>query len=44
VTDRQQGWWALYLGGHVVGYVAGSVLGDQPPVVTPPDTAADGHE
>jgi hypothetical protein len=27
-----------------VGYVAGSVLGDQPRVISRPDTAADGHE
>jgi hypothetical protein len=44
VTDRQQGWWAVYLDGRLVGYVAGSVLGDQPPGVSRPDTAADGHE
>jgi RNA polymerase subunit RPABC4/transcription elongation factor Spt4 len=44
VTDRQQGWWALYLDGHVVGYVAGSVLGDRPPVISRPDTVADGHD
>lgn len=31
VTDRQAGWWALYANGRVVGYVAGSLLSDQPP-------------
>ena len=31
VADRQAGWWALYIDGQAVGYVAGSVLGDQPP-------------
>lgn len=44
VRDRQLGWWALYLDGRVVGYVAGSVLGDQPPEVARPDTAVGGHE
>jgi hypothetical protein len=44
VTDRQLGWWALYLDGRIVGYVAGSVLGDQPPLLlSRPDTAG-GHE
>jgi hypothetical protein len=44
VTDRQQGWWALFLDGRVVGYVAGSLLADQPPLAAHPDTAAGGHE
>lgn len=35
VSDRQAGWWALYADGRVVGYVAGSVLGDQPPPERP---------
>lgn len=43
VTDRQLGWWAVYLDGRMVGYVAGSVLSDQPPLVSRPDTAG-GHE
>ena len=42
VSDRQLGWWALYLDGRMAGYVAGSVLGDRPPVLARPDTA--GHE
>ncbi len=43
VADRQMGWWELHMGGRVIGYVAGSVLGDQPPP-TPPDTTAGGHD
>lgn len=43
VSDRQMGWWALYLDGRMVGYVAGSLLNDRPPVLSPPDTAG-GHE
>ena len=43
VNDRQLGWWALYLDGRMVGYVAGSVLGDQPPFLSRPDTAG-GHD
>ena len=31
VGDRQAGWWAVYQESKVLGYVAGSVLGDQPP-------------
>lgn len=42
VSDRQVGWWALHLDGRVVGYVAGSVLGDQPPATVRPDTTAGG--
>lgn len=37
VTDRQAGWWALYADGQVVGYVAGSVLGDRPPSEPQPE-------
>jgi hypothetical protein len=38
VTDRQAGWWALYADGRVVGYVAGSVLADEPPPEARPET------
>jgi RNA polymerase subunit RPABC4/transcription elongation factor Spt4 len=31
VADRQAGWWAVYQDSRVLGYVAGSVLSDQPP-------------
>lgn len=44
VADRQSGWWALHLDGRVIGYVAGSVLGDQPPAAMRPDTTAGGHD
>ena len=37
VADRQAGWWALYADGRVVGYVAGSLLADQPPPDTRPE-------
>lgn len=37
VNDRQDGWWATYLDGRLVGYVAGSLLGDQPPGGVPPE-------
>ena len=37
VTDRQAGWWALYADGRVLGYVAGSLLSDQPPPESRPD-------
>ncbi len=37
VTDRQAGWWALYMDGRVVGYVAGSLLGDHPPPEARPE-------
>jgi len=37
VADRQAGWWALYADGHLVGYVAGSLLADQPPESRPDD-------
>ena len=30
VGDRRQGWWALYLGGAFVGYIANSVLRTDP--------------
>ena len=30
VGDRQAGWWAVYQESKGLGYVAGSVLGDQP--------------
>ncbi len=38
VGDRQAGWWAVYQEGQVLGYVAGSVLGDKPPADVPPDS------
>ncbi len=44
VSDRRIGWWALHLDGRVVGYVAGSVLGDRPPAPTRPDTTAGGRD
>src|SRR5574341_292059 len=37
VMDRQAGWWALYTDGRVIGYVAGSLLGDQPPPEARPE-------
>ena len=37
VRDRQAGWWAVYQERKVLGYVAGSVLGDQP-AAAPPDS------
>lgn len=39
VADRQAGWWALYADGQLVGYVAGSLLSDQPP----PDARPEGE-
>lgn len=39
VGDRQDGWWAVYQESRLLGYVAGSVLGDQPPAPAVPDTA-----
>jgi RNA polymerase subunit RPABC4/transcription elongation factor Spt4 len=36
VGDRQAGWWAVYRESKVFGYVAGSVLSDQPPRPEPP--------
>ena len=38
VGDRQAGWWAVYQESRVLGYVAGSVLGDQPPAPVVPDS------
>jgi RNA polymerase subunit RPABC4/transcription elongation factor Spt4 len=35
VGDRQAGWWAVYRGSRVLGYVAGSILGDEPPASAP---------
>lgn len=31
VADLQRGWWALYAGGEMIGYVARSTLHDEPP-------------
>jgi RNA polymerase subunit RPABC4/transcription elongation factor Spt4 len=39
VGDRQDGWWAVYQESRVLGYVAGSLLGDQPPTPAAPDSA-----
>jgi uncharacterized protein YgiM (DUF1202 family) len=30
VADLQRGWWAVYLDGELIGYVARSVMRDQP--------------
>jgi hypothetical protein len=35
VSDRQEGWWAAYLEGRLIGYVAGALLSDQPPADVP---------
>jgi RNA polymerase subunit RPABC4/transcription elongation factor Spt4 len=39
VGDRRDGWWAVYQESRVLGYVAGSELGNQPPAPAVPDTA-----
>lgn len=44
VTDRQAGWWAFYVDGRVVGYVAGSLLADQPPPQARPEAPGGWHE
>jgi len=31
VREMRQGWWTLYAGGSVVGYIANSVLSATPP-------------
>jgi hypothetical protein len=35
VGDRESGWWAVYQQSKVLGYVAGSLLSDQPPSEAP---------
>ena len=38
VGDREAGWWAVYQESRVLGYVAASLLGDQPPSPGAPDS------
>jgi RNA polymerase subunit RPABC4/transcription elongation factor Spt4 len=43
VGERVNGWWAVYLEGHLVGYAAGSLLATSPPDPLPPDTGLAGR-